>query len=283
MVSRWSAVLFGRCPPKKWRTKELLNCSKLSMDDVGSFLNHSLAAPLWVVGKKQHKISSGGCWRPSVVLNVFRWSSGSFNPSKGSSWGKRNLEGTGHSWTATMNGESVFLTILSKLWSIFLLMAFLNSSISFLISLRRSKFVSSGVLVHLLLLSIPLSPLISVQLSSCCSCYLISWFCWVNSSIVAASDWICRANAVRSWLVVDSILTFELDGTVLYNYVLKSNRPRRRRQTDDARIVNQVWSSRLESSSTSLTLKNEKKNCDAPVWCLPQNLWCQSQKVGEGK
>ena len=40
---------------------------------------------------------------------------------------------------ATVNGESVFLTILSKLWSVFSLMAFLNSFISFLISLRRRK------------------------------------------------------------------------------------------------------------------------------------------------
>ena len=174
MVSRWSAVLFGRCPPTKWRTKELLSCSKLSMDDVGSLLNHSLAAPLRVVGKEQHKISSGGCWMPSVVLNVFRWSSGSFNLSKGSSWGRRNLEGTGHSWTATVNGESVFLTILSKLWSVFLQMAFLYSSISFLISLRKFEFASFGVLVCLLLLSTPSSPLTSIQLSSCCSHCLIS-------------------------------------------------------------------------------------------------------------
>ena len=184
---------------------------------------------------------------------------------------------------AMVNGESTFLTILSKLWSVFPLMAFLNSSISFLISLGRSEFVSFGVLVCLLLLSTPSSPLTSVQLSSCYSCCLISWFCLVISSTVAASDWICRANAAGSWLVVDSIWTFELDGTVLYNYVSKSNRPHRRRQTDDARIVSQVWSPRLESSSTSPTLKDEKKNCDAPVWCLPQNLRCQSQKVGQSK
>ena len=80
------------------------------------------------------------------------------------------------------------------------------------------------VLVHLLLLSTLLSPLTSIRLSSCYSCCLISWFCLVSSSIVAASDWICRANATGSWLVVDSIWTFELDGTMLYNYVSKSNR-----------------------------------------------------------
>ena len=174
MVSRWSAVLFGRCPLTKWQTKEPLSCLKLSMDDVGSLLNHSQAASLRVVGKERHRISSGGYWRPNVILNIFSSSSGSFSPSKGSSWGKQNWEGIGHSWTATVNGESVFLTILSKLWTIFSLMAFLNSSISFLISLKRSEFVSSGVLVRLLLLSTSSSPLMSVRFSSYCSCCLIS-------------------------------------------------------------------------------------------------------------
>ena len=209
------------------------------------------------MGKERHKISSGGCWRPRVVLNVFRWSSGSFNPLKGSSWGRWNLEGTGHSWTATVKGESVFLTILFKLWFVFPLMAFLNSSISFLISPRRSEFTSSGVLVHLFLLSSSSSLLTSVRLSSYCSCCLISWFCLVSSSTVAVSDWICRANAARSGLVLDSIWTCELNGTVLLNHVLKSNCPHRWRQTDDVWIINQVWLSRLESSSANLTLKNE--------------------------
>ena len=150
------------------------------------------------------------------------------------------MEGTRHSWMAMVNGESVFLTILSKLWSIFSLMAFLNSSISFLISLRRSEFISFGILVRLLLLSTPSSPLTSVRLSSCCNRCLISWFCMVSSSTMAASDWTCKSNAAGSWLVVDSMWTIKLDGRVLYNYVSKSNRPHRRRQTDDARIVNQM-------------------------------------------
>ena len=45
----------------KWRRKALLNCSKLSIDDVGNLVNYSLAAPLRVVGKERHSISSGGC------------------------------------------------------------------------------------------------------------------------------------------------------------------------------------------------------------------------------
>ena len=74
----------------KWCKKALLNCSKLSTDDVGNFVNHSLAAPLRVVGKEWHSISLGGCWRPSVVLKVSRWSWGSLSPSNGSSWGNQN-------------------------------------------------------------------------------------------------------------------------------------------------------------------------------------------------
>ena len=61
IVSKWSAGLLGRCPPMKWRRKALLNCLKLSTDDVGSLVNHSLAAPLRMVGKEQHSISSRGC------------------------------------------------------------------------------------------------------------------------------------------------------------------------------------------------------------------------------
>ena len=61
MVSKWSAGFLGRCPPMKWRKKALLNCSKLSTDNVGNLVNHSLATPLRVVGKERHGISSGGC------------------------------------------------------------------------------------------------------------------------------------------------------------------------------------------------------------------------------
>ena len=60
-TSKWSAGLLGRCPSTKWCKKALLNYSKLSMDEVGNFVNHSLGAPLRVVGKEQHNISSGGC------------------------------------------------------------------------------------------------------------------------------------------------------------------------------------------------------------------------------
>ena len=134
MVSKWSIGLLERCPLTKWRKKELPNCSKLLMDDVGNFVNHSLAAPLRVVGKERHNISLGGCWRLRVILKVLRWSRGSFSPSNGSSWGGQNFDGTGHSRTPAVKGESVILTILSRFRSIFPLMTLLSSSISFLIS-----------------------------------------------------------------------------------------------------------------------------------------------------
>ena len=95
MVSRWFASLFGRCPLTKLRKKEFPNYSKLSMDDVGDLVNHSLAAHLRVVGKERHNISSGDCWRPKVVLKVLRWSKGSFSPSNGSNCGRRNFKGIG--------------------------------------------------------------------------------------------------------------------------------------------------------------------------------------------
>ena len=61
IVNKWFVGLFGCYPSTKWCKKELLSCSKLSMDEVGNFVNHSLTAPLRVVRKDQHNISSRGC------------------------------------------------------------------------------------------------------------------------------------------------------------------------------------------------------------------------------
>ena len=151
MVCKWSASLF-RCFPPIQR-KELPSYSKLLMDNVGSLVNHSLAAPLRMVGKEKHSISLRGCWRPKVVLKVLRWSKRSLNSSNGSSYGRRNFKCNGHSRTAVVKGESVLLTILSRLQSIFSLIAFLNSSISLLISLRRSELPLFGVTGRLFWLS----------------------------------------------------------------------------------------------------------------------------------
>ena len=123
MVSRWFTGLLRCCPLTKWCKKELPNYSKLSMDDVGNFVNHSHAAPLRVVGNEQHSIFSRGCWRPSVILKVLRWSKRSLSSSNGSSWGRRNFDGNGHSRIAAVKGESIVLTILSRLRPVFPLMA----------------------------------------------------------------------------------------------------------------------------------------------------------------
>ena len=202
IVNKWSAYLFGCCPPTKWRKKELLSCSKSSMDKVGNFVNHFLTAPLRVVGKERHNILSGGCWRPKFVLKVLKWSKGSFNSSNGSSCGRRIFEGIGHSRIAMMKGEFVFLTIRSKLQYVFSLIALLSSSISFLISLRRSELGSCGVASRrcssLLWLSPSSSQLVLDRSSSYCSHNLISWFCRVSSSTLFVSVRICRANAAES-------------------------------------------------------------------------------------
>ena len=191
MVSRWSVGLFRCCPPTKWRKKELLSCSKSSMDKIGNFVNYSLATPLRVVGKERHNISSDSCWRPKVVLKVLRWSKGSFNPSNGSSCGRWNFKGTRHFKTAVVKGESVFLTIRSKLRSVFSFIALLSSSISFLISQRRFEINSYGVVGRrrssLLWLSPLSSRLVPDRFPSCCNYNLISWFCRVSSSTLAVS------------------------------------------------------------------------------------------------
>ena len=49
IVSRWSADLFWHCPPTKCHTNELLSCSKSSMGDWASLLNHIRATPLRIV------------------------------------------------------------------------------------------------------------------------------------------------------------------------------------------------------------------------------------------
>ena len=145
----------------KCRRKALLNCSKLSIDDVGNLVNHSLAAPLRVVGKERHRISFGGYLRPNVVLNALRCSLGSLSLSNGSSLGNRNFNGTGHSRTTAVKGESAALTSLSR---------------------------ERGLVWSLLLRLSPSSSRLPLDwLSSYCSRSFISWFCLVSSSTVAAS------------------------------------------------------------------------------------------------
>ena len=180
-------------------------------------MNHSLAAPLRDVRKEWHNISLWGCWRPRVVLKMLRWSRGSLIPLNGLSWGNWNLDGTGHSKTTIVNKESVVLTILSKFRSICPLMAFLSSSISFLISGRESKWGSSRVVGPRPSLLLRLSPLSSWLALNRFSYYrshsFISLFCLVSS--VATRAWTYWARAIESWL--DSIWMWKLIGNYAFN------------------------------------------------------------------
>ena len=248
------------------------------MNNIGSLVNHSLAAPLRVVGKEWHNISSMGYWRPRVVLNVLRWSKGSFRLSNDSSYGRQNFEGTGHSRTAIVNGESFLLTILSRLWSIFSFIAHFRSSISLLISLRRSKFASLGVVGRLWLFLLWLSPslfwLVLERLSSRWNCNLISWFCLVSSFTLAVNIWICKANATKSWGVLDSIWNFELNGTMLSNLSMKMSSPE---TTPNWWCYNRQSSRIVQIGSCALSLYTYKVVNKIlfgwlSVWCWPRSL-----------
>ena len=188
------------------------------MDDYTNLLNHTCAAPLRVIRKDWHMISSGVCYRLKVILKVLMWSNRSFKSSYNSSCGRRNLGGKGHSTTFFVKGELVLFTIQSRILVVFSFIAFFNSSISFLMLISKSSFALSN---HSILLKPSLPSLFSGScttssfllflihldewFSSCCSRCLISWFCLVNSSILAVSIWICKANATESCGMLDSI------------------------------------------------------------------------------
>ena len=111
-------------------------------NDVGNFVNHSLATLLRVVGKERHSISSRDYWRPNVVLKVLRWS---LSPSNGSSWRKRNFER--HRAFQDYRGEG---RICFPDHSIQASVCFFSNGVPqfvhlLLISRRRSKFCSSEV------------------------------------------------------------------------------------------------------------------------------------------
>ena len=123
----------------------------------------------------------------------------------------------GHSRTAAVKGESVTLISLSTLRSVFSLIAFLNLSISFLISWKRFAFYSFGEIALWRSLLLWLSPssfgLPLDRFSSYWSHSFISWFCLVSSSTVAVSAWIFWARAAESWL--DSIRVWK-DGNCFF-------------------------------------------------------------------
>ena len=117
-----------------------------------------------------------------------------------------------------MNGESVLLTIPSKFFAVFPFIAFLISSIFFLILLRRSLLASAdhSVLLEPYLPWLPsgsctsssfllFSILLGERFYSCCNCCLISWFCFVSSSTLAMRAWTCNARVADSGCALDSI------------------------------------------------------------------------------
>ena len=233
------------------------------------------------MGKERHNILSGGYWRPRVVLKVLRWSRGSLSPSNDSSWGNQNLDGIRHSKTAIVNGESIVLTIQSKLRSVCPLMAFISPSISFPISQRGSEWGSSGVVDSqwsLLLRPFPSSSWLALdRFSSYWSHSFISWFCLVSSSTVAARAWNCWARATKSWL--DSIWMWKSIGDYDFNPEYENVVP-----TNGAKLMKRDFVSWVECVQMDPSSRLDDYGCKrtaprrwSPVWCLPQRLWCQSQ------
>ena len=172
------------------------------------------------------------------------WSNGSFKSSYNLSCGRRNLGGKGHSITFFMKGELVLFTIQSRILVVFSFIAFFNSSISFFMLLSRSSLALSD---HSVLIepSIPslfskactsysfllFFILLNEWFSSYCTRCLISWFCLVNSSILALSIWICKANATKSCGMLDSIWILKMVELCFQIEVRKSF------PTDDAKLM----------------------------------------------
>lgn len=94
MLSRLAEDLLYLWPPMKCETKCPLNSLKVETVLGAILLKHTLASSLSVVGKAMHMISSGTPYRCMSVLNDFRWSSRSFDPSYASTYASRTwLEG----------------------------------------------------------------------------------------------------------------------------------------------------------------------------------------------
>ena len=211
MLRRCPVGFLCLCPPVKWQTKPLLSCSKFTMVHGGILLNQTLVAPFSVVGKALHIISSGVIYRCIKVLNDSMWSKESFEPSHGSSWGRRNFGGRGRFNILVVNGKSVLCIIPSKFSMAFSFTALLSSSIS-LLMLRSSlsildKFSSDSLFLLLIWLSNPSSLWFPSILGCCSSSFSFSVVrCrssfWDSVSLLSSSFW--RVNsamfAVRAWI-----------------------------------------------------------------------------------
>ena len=95
--------------------KSPLNSLKVETELRVILLNHTQAGPLSVVGKALHMISFGAPCKCIRILNDFRWSKGSFNPSYASTYGILNLVGRRKDVTGAVKGELVRWTSSSKL------------------------------------------------------------------------------------------------------------------------------------------------------------------------
>ena len=154
MLRRFPIGFLCLCPPMKWWTKALLNCSKFAML-LGVILpNHTLVAPFSIVWKALHITSFGVICKSIRVLNVSMWSKGSLEPSNDSSWGRWNFGGRGWFNTSVVNGESILQIIPSRFSIALSFIAWLSLSISLL--MLRSSFstldeFSFNVLILLLI------------------------------------------------------------------------------------------------------------------------------------
>ena len=114
MLRRWPIGFLCLCPSMKWQTKPLLSCSKSAIVPRGILLNHTLAAPVSVVGNALHIISSGVIYSNISVLKDSMWFKGSLELLYDSNCGRRNFGGKGWFSTSLVNGESILRIIPSK-------------------------------------------------------------------------------------------------------------------------------------------------------------------------
>ena len=207
IVSKLDEERLCLCPPMKLLTNSLLNSSNELTEFGGILLNQTHARPLRVVGKALHIISSGTPWRCIVVLKVAMWLNGSRVPSYESREGILNFGGRGWPLMEAVKGESVLWTK-SSIGFALLIFSFISSMTLFIWSISSFK---CGIVREV----VPCNwlPISTFSLPSwLCVCpppsyssraYLLrlisllnSWFCRVNSAIVAAMDCTCWADGV---------------------------------------------------------------------------------------
>ena len=133
MLKRCPIGFLCCCPPMKWSTKPLLNCSKFAIVPEGSLPNHTLTTPFSVVGKALHINLFRVICKNIKVLNDSIWSKGSLKMSKDSNWGRQNFGRSGRFNTSVVNGESVLQIIPTKFFTALSFTTLLRSSISLLI------------------------------------------------------------------------------------------------------------------------------------------------------